>query len=153
MAWCRVCADCFLQLRVVNCVGCANRAGPLLLSLPPSLLSLFLTPHLVLPPGFPLPPLLSLLSTPALSQVERIVATRFAVDSDREECLVKWQGLEYDKATWEPRDELAGEAAALQSVRVGRGLGCESRRKLVRGLGFGVKVKGACGHVRRGEKV
>ncbi|KAL4854430.1 Chromodomain-helicase-DNA-binding protein 3 [Chlorella vulgaris] len=48
-------------------------------------------------------------------QVERIVATRFAVDSDREECLVKWRGLEYDKATWEPRDELAGEAAALQS--------------------------------------
>ena len=33
------------------------------------------------------------------------------------QCLVKWRGLEYDKATWEPRDEVEEEAAeALERV-------------------------------------
>ncbi|PSC71333.1 chromodomain-helicase-DNA-binding 3 isoform X1, partial [Micractinium conductrix] len=51
-------------------------------------------------------------------QVDRVVATRAdpATPGTRQ-CLVKWRGLEYDKATWEPRDEVEEEAAeALERV-------------------------------------
>ncbi|PSC69245.1 chromodomain-helicase-DNA-binding 3 isoform X2 [Micractinium conductrix] len=57
-------------------------------------------------------------------QVDRVVATRAdpATPGTRQ-CLVKWRGLEYDKATWEPRDEVEEEAAeALER--------CERRAEL-----------------------
>ena len=46
------------------------------------------------------------------------MATRIA-EGGQALCLVKWRGLEYDKATWEPRQELEeaeGEREALDKV-------------------------------------
>ena len=49
-------------------------------------------------------------------QVERLVATRIA-EGGQALCLVKWRGLECDKATWEPRQELEKEEGeALDKV-------------------------------------
>jgi hypothetical protein len=48
-----------------------------------------------------------------------VVARRDGGEAGREEVLVKWRGLEYDKATWEPREGLQGEEVQ-ELEKVGR---------------------------------
>lgn len=45
-----------------------------------------------------------------------MVATRADASTGQQLLLVKWRGLEYDKATWEPREALKDEAEALAQV-------------------------------------